>query len=350
MKVKKAADTSHCQEMPSQLIITNGPKSASAALPQQQHVHPGESKAAATPAEATEHKGDEAEKPIQRATPKHAADASPEQQNVSTMADAYVAANNHQRTGFAPPENKKQNVAAEKRNQTAAPRHAAARASPEQQNVPPVAGAYAAAHQQQSTEFKLSSPQASAASTANERRKKRIEVRQDWRQRHYKQRQWLHEKQQWMNYYEASATMAGMIPINTGVPVSSRGENAHAVTNARIRHANNARRESKSLRDAYYAQAVINVNRANAQAALDREKLRRERPERIHYPDETYILPKEHEAKISPFNIMEKEWKSQNEFLAEAKEHLGKEFGIYKFAVDQSNRNPDPATKEAIPR
>jgi hypothetical protein len=58
----------------------------------------------------------------------------------------------------------------------------------------------------------------------------------------------------------------------------------------------------------------------------------------------------EEKDQLSPFNPSEKCWKSQDEFLDEAKQHLGKTFGIYRLPVDKTEGNNNPQTNEAFPR
>ena len=65
--------------------------------------------------------------------------------------------------------------------------------------------------------------------------------------------------------------------------------------------------------------------------------------------NDLYTLPPEWQAKVSPFNPGEKKWSSEEQFLIEARAHLGKMFGVHRFSLGKTNTNHD-GDKAAFPR
>lgn len=65
--------------------------------------------------------------------------------------------------------------------------------------------------------------------------------------------------------------------------------------------------------------------------------------------NDLYTLPPEWQAKVSSFNPGEKKWSSEEQFLIEARAHLGKMFGVHRFSLGKTNTNHD-GDKAAFPR
>lgn len=178
-----------------------------------------------------------------------------------------------------------------------------------------------------------------ATTAAKERSEQRTEVMRILRQQQQHQQQWIN--------YNATSAMAAV--TNRGVAAHPSLLNTNSVPGVST-YAHAVMRRDNADRDMAHRASPSMRQNAEESKAKAASRLPRDIKEKSSYPAETYTLPDEHKAKVSPFNPMEKEWKTQAEFLREAKEHLGKIFGIHRFSVYQSSGNPDSSTKEALPR